>query len=210
MKRALSIALASLIGVAVAVPTAQASRVDPQHTRYRYFQDRSVTGQFPGWIVFGVLYRENRHGEFTPREVVAYHLQVGVSCNPGGNTLFGFGGNAFSKYAYFVGPLTDGRFSHRFEDQFEYPPLAPWKGDLSGRVLKRLKRGGRVTRTARIDGTFNVEDWDPYGQAGVLENCTSPSASYSATTCKLRMSPIAPNYGRWKRWKVPVCHPGPW
>ena len=61
------------------------------------------------------------------------------------------------------------------------PALAPWKGGLSGTVLKRLKRGGRVTRTARVDGTFDVEDWDPYWPGGAQDNCTSPASSYSAT-----------------------------
>lgn len=209
MKRALSIALASLIGAALVVSTAQAFRADPQHTRYRYFQDLSVTGQFPGRIIFGVLYEENRNGEFTPREVVSYHLQDGASCNPGGATDFGIGGNAFAKYSYFAVTLTNGRFSHRFGSELPEAQVSSLKGDLSGTVLKRLKRGGGVTRTARVDGTFNVEDWDPWGLTGVLENCTS-SGSYSATTCKRRMSPRAPNYSRWKRWKVPVCYQDPW
>jgi hypothetical protein len=213
MKRRWQIAITAALGLVLAavtaVPISLASRVDPQNTRYRYFQDLSVTGQFPGRIVFGLLYRENRHGEFTPREAVAYSLDVGVSCNPGGAAEFGFGGSATSKYAYFRQVLQDGRFSHRFENQFENPQLAPWKGSLNGRVLKRLKRSGRVTRTARIDGTFNVEDWDPYGMAGIRENCTT-SASYSATPCKVRMSPRSPHYDRWKRWKVPVCYQSPW
>lgn len=210
MKRALPIALASLIGVALAVPTAQASRVDPQHTRYRYFQDRSVTGQFPGRIIFGVLYRENRHGEFAPRALVSYHLQAGASCNPGGATDFGIGGNVFAKYAYFGATLTNGgRFFHTFGSELPDTAKPNPKGDLSGTVLKRLKRGGRVTRTARIEGTFNVEDWDPFGQAGVRENCTS-SGSYSATPCKRRMPSGTPNFSRWKRWNVPKCYQDPW
>jgi hypothetical protein len=210
MKRALTIALASLIGAALAVPTAQASRVDPQHTRYRYFQDLSVSGQFPGRIIFGVLYEENRKGEFTPQELDSYHLQVGASCNPGGATLFGIGGNAFAKYAYFYAPLTNGgRFFHTFGSELPDTATPNPKRDLSGTVLKRLKRVGGVTRTARIDGRFNVEDWDPYGQAGVRENCTS-SGSYSATPCKRRMPPGTPNFSRWKRWKVPVCYQDPW
>ena len=209
MKHAFSIAFALLIGLVLAVPAAQATRFDP-HARNRYFQDLSVTGQFPGRIVIAVLYRENRHGEFTPREAVAYDLRVGVTCNPGGDSVFGIGGDAHSYFAYFDHPLTNGRFSHRFEDQFETPALAPWKGGLSGTVLKRLKRGGRVTRTARIDGTFNVEDWDPYWPGGAQDNCTSPASSYSATPCKVWRSPKAPHYDRWKRWKVPVCYVYPW
>ena len=210
MKRALSIALASLIWAALAVSTAHATRVDPEHTRYRYFQDLSVSGQFPGRIIFGALYGENRHGEFTPRALVSYHLQTGASCNPGGSTDFGIGGNAFAKYAYFGATLTNGgRFFHAFGSELPDTATPNPKGDLSGMVLKRLKRGGRVTRTARIEGTFNVEDWDPFGQAGVRENCTS-SGSYSATPCKRRMPPGTPNFSRWKRWNVPKCYQDPW
>jgi hypothetical protein len=207
MKLALSIALVSLIGGALAVPAAQATRFDP-HARYRFFQDRSVPSTLPGQILFGVLFKQNRHGEFTPREADGYDLQVGVSCNPGGISAFGIGGNAFSKYAYFSAVLTNGHFSHAFGS--ELPEGASIKGDLSGTVLKRLKRGGRVVRTARVDGTFNLEDWDPFGLTGVQENCTS-SGSYSASTCKPRwMSPRSPHYDRWKRWKVPKCFGSVW
>ena len=206
MRRLLVASFASMLAVALIAPTAQASRVDPQHTRYRFFQDLNVTSPFPGRILFAVLFKENSHGELTPREAVSYHLQVGVSCNPGGDSVFSIGGNAFSKYAYFDAALTNGHFSHTFGSEF--PEGYPLKGDLSGTVLKRLKRGGRLTRPARVDGTFNVEDWDPF--AGVKENCTS-SGSYSASTCKQRwMSPRAPNYSRWKRWKVPKCYTSPW
>lgn len=208
MRRPGAIGVAFLVAVAaaaLAVPTAQAARVDPHHTRYRYFQDLSVTGSFPGQIFFTVLYRENRNGEFTPRDVMSYRLQVGVSCNPGGQSGLEFSGNAFNKYGYFREVLSaDGRFAHRFEDQAETPQSSLIRGDLEGQVLKRLKRGGRVKRTARVNGTFNVENWDPYGLTGVVENCMS-FGSYSATPCKAWMSPRAPNYSRWKRWKVPVC-----
>ena len=202
MRRPLSIALALLIGSALAVPTAQATRSDPP-VRYRFFQDLGVTSAFPGRILFGVRFEQNRHGEFTPRVAVGYRLQVGVSCNPGGNSLFSIGANGFSKYGYFSEVLTNGHFSHAFGSELPDPSLI--KGDLIGTVLKRLKRGGRVVRTARVDGTFNVEDWDPFGLTGVQDNCTS-SGSYSASTCKTpRMSPQSPHYDRWKRWKVPKC-----
>ena len=212
MRRPLFIALALLIGAALAAPAAQAARVDPKHTRYRFFQDLSVTPPFPaipGRVFFGVLFKENSHGEMTPREAVSYRMtQVPVSCNPGGGFGLWSGGNAFSKYTYFSATLANGRFSHTFGS--EWPEGYAPKGDLNGTVLKRLKRGGRVTRTARVDGTFNVEDWDPFGLTGIRENCTS-SGSYSASTCKTpRMSPTAPNYSRWKRWKVPKCYTAPW
>jgi hypothetical protein len=132
-----------------------------------------------------------------------------VSCNPGGQTELGVGGNGFSKYTYFSQTLTNGRFATRFENLFESPQMAPVKGDLQGKVLKRLKRGGRVTRKAHVNGSFDVQDYDPYGLTGVQENCIA-SGTYSATTCKRWMSSRAPNYSRWKRWKVPVCSLTPW
>ena len=110
MRRPLFIALVLLIGGALSVPTAQASRPDPQHTRYRFFQDLSITSPLPGRILFGVLFKQNSHGEFTPRVAVGYSLQTGVSCNPGGDSVFRIGGNAFSKYAYFSATLRKGRF----------------------------------------------------------------------------------------------------
>ena len=191
----------------MAVPTAQGSRPDPQHTRYRFFQDLSVTSPLPGRILFGVLFKQNRHGEFTPREVAGYSLQVGASCNLGGDSFLGIGGNAFSKYTYFSEALTNGRFSHTFGSELPDTQVPSVIGGLSGTVLKRLKRGGRLVRVARVDGTFNgtfnVED--PFGLAGVQENCTS-SGSYSASTCKPRsMSSRSPKFSQWRRWNVPKC-----
>ncbi len=210
MKCALSIALACLLAAALPVPSAQASRVDPQHSRYRFFQDLSMTSPFPGRIFLGVLFKENRHGELTPRQAVSERLQVGVSCNPGGNSVFSIAGNAFSKYGSFSEVLTKGRFFHTFGSEVSEAAGLLINGHLSGTVLKRLKRGGRVVRTARVDGSFNLEDWDPSGPTGVLQNCTS-SGSFSASPCKTpHMSPTAPNYGRWKRWKVPKCYTTPW
>jgi len=80
----------------------------------------------------------------------------------------------------------------------------------SGTVLKRQKRGGRLVRTARVDGSFNVADFDPIGLTGIQENCTT-SGSYSASTCKPRwMSPRSPQFSKWKRWKVPKCFASVW
>jgi hypothetical protein len=169
-----------------------------------------VTGPFPGQISLAIAY-EDRHGngKFTPRYAAAYQLRVQVSCNPGGETDFGIGGNAYAKYAYFAPAITNGRFDHRFEDQFENPQRAPWKGDLNGTVLKRLKRGNRVTRTARVNGTFEVEDWDPiYPPGTAFQNCTS-FGSYSATPCKRWRSKR--DRPRWyTEWKVPICSMDPW
>jgi hypothetical protein len=200
-------ALALLLTGALFASTALAGRADPQHTRYRFFQDTNL-GSNSGQISFAVLYRQNRKDTFTPREMVGYQLQTPVSCNPGGPSNLQTGGNAFAKYSYFAATLMSGQWSHRFEDQYESPQMAPLKGSLAGTVFARKKRAGRVVRTARIDGSFTVEDWDPYGLTGVQENCTG-SGSYSATTCKRWMSSRSPNYDRWKRWDVPVCRLSP-
>ena len=204
MRRLLSIALALLIGVALAVPVAQATRADPQHTRYRFFQDLSVTSPLPGRILFGVLFKQNRHGEFTPREVDGYALQVGVSCNPGSDSFLDIGGNAFSKYRYFSEALTNGRFSHTFGSELPDPgSFRHRRFERHGPEAAEARGTGRAL--ARADGTFNVEDWDPFGPTGAQENCTS-SGSYSASTCKPRsMSPRSPKFSQWRRWQVPKC-----
>jgi hypothetical protein len=204
MRRVRVTVFASLLALAVLAPAAAQGT-----TKYRYWQDLSVSGPFAGQISLAVAY-EDRHGngKFTPRFAAAYQLRAQVSCNPGGETDFGTGGNAYAKYSYFKEGLTNGRFDHRFEDQFPSPQVAPLKGDLNGTVLKRVKRGNRVTRTARVNGAFDVEDWDPYGLAGVRENCIS-FGSYSATPCKRRRSKR--DRPRWYReWKVPICSVDPW
>jgi hypothetical protein len=205
MRRPLIAAFASLLALAMIAPAAAQGM-----TKYRYWQDLSVSGPFRGQISLAIAYKD-RHGnrKFTPRYAAAYQLRTQVSCSPGGETNFGFGGSAANKYGYFKKALTNGRFSHRFENQFENPPQAPWKGDLNGRVLKRLKRADRVIRTARVNGAFDVEDWDPYGLAGVSENCTSFGSHYAATPCKRWRSKR--NRPRWYReWKAPVCSVDPW
>ena len=193
MKRALTVVFASLLAVAVIAPTAAQGT-----TKYRYWQDLSVSGPFPGQINLAIAYEDkNGNGKFKPRYAVSYNLQAQASCDPGGATELQLGGNKFSKYNYFVAALSKGRFAHRFEDQAEQPELSALKGDLNGTVLKKQKRGKRVTRTARVNGAFDVEG-----------NCIS-SGSYSATQCKRgRQKNDRP---RWYReWKAPVCSGDPW
>jgi hypothetical protein len=167
-------------------------------TKYRYWQDRSVSGSFPGRIVLAIAYEDrNGNGKFKPRSAASYNLDVRAGCDPGGATELHLGGNAFSKYGYFNAELTNGRFAHRFENETEQPELSPLKGYLKGTVLKKVKRGKRVKRPARVKGKFNI--------AG---DCTS-SGSYSATQCK-RWRPKN-NWPRWYReWKAPVCSKDPW
>ena len=91
---------------------------------------------------------------------------------------------------------------HRFGS--EQPESSTLEGDLNGTVLKKQKQGKRVTRTARVNGAFDVEDWDL--DPGVTENCIS-SASYSATQCKRgRQKDDRP---RWYReWRGARLQPG--
>ena len=80
MGRALTIALASLVGAALAVPTAQAA------TRYRYFQDHALdAGHASIWMI--VAYKDT-HGnrKFTPRWVL-FNFRAPTSCEVGGNPL---------------------------------------------------------------------------------------------------------------------------
>lgn len=193
MSRVLTVVLASLAALVVVAPAAAQGT-----TKYRYWQDRSVSGPSPGRIVLAIAYEDrNGNGKFKPRFVASYNLEVQASCDPGGETDLELGGNAFSKYSFFKGPLTNGRFAHRFENQFEQPEQSALKGDLNGRLMKKVKQGKRVVRTARVDGAFDTEG-----------NCTS-SASYSATQCKRKWSKSdRPRW--WEEWKAPVCTQDPW
>jgi hypothetical protein len=196
MRRALTVVFASLLALAVIAPAAQGT------TKYRYWQDLNVSGSFPGQIGLAIAYEDkNGNGKFKPRSAVSYNLHVQTSCDPGGEADLHLSGNAYSKYNYFRPELRKGRFAHRFEDQAEQPVLSPLKGDLNGTVLKKQKRGKRVTRTARVNGAFDVE--------GTFEgNCTS-SGSYSATQCKRWRSKR--DRPRWYReWKAPICSEDPW
>ncbi|MGA8217174.1 MAG: hypothetical protein WB771_01290 [Solirubrobacterales bacterium] len=197
MKRALIIVFASLLAVVAIGPAAAQGR-----TKYHYWQDLSVSGPFPGQIFLTVAYRDRHgNGKFTPRYAAAYRLRTGVSCTTGDPGDLLISGNEFNKYGYFRAKLSHGRFTHRFENQAEQPQASVLKGVLNGKVLKQHRRGNRVTRTARVSGAFNVEDWDP---APGTTNCTT-SGSYSATSCKRWMSSRAPKYSHWKRQKAPVC-----
>lgn len=193
MRRLLITAFASLLAVAVIAPAAAQGA-----TKYRYWQDLSVKGPFPGQIVLAIAYEDKQgNGKFKPRFADSYNLETQGNCDPGGETVLHLGGNAFSKYNYFKQPLAKARFTHRFEDQAEQPDLSALKGDLNGTVLKKQKHGKRVTRTARVNGKFDVEG-----------NCIS-SGSYSATQCKRWRSKR--DRPRWyTEWKAPICSVDPW
>ena len=183
--------VAPLVAAMVLAPAAQAKK------RYGYFQDLSVTSQSPSSIFLTILYEDDHgNGRFTPRAAVSYSLEAPVSCATGNPGDLHISGNEFNPYGYFREPLRNGLFSHEFENQYEQPQTAPLKGYVKGNVLTRQMRG-----SPQINGSFHVLAWDPSpGIAG----CTSVGW-YSATPCKQRLSPRAPNYDRWKKRKLPVC-----
>jgi len=200
MKRLLIAAFASLLAAAVMAPgTAQSA------TKYRYWQDLSISGPYAGQVSVTIAYEDKRgNRKFRPRYAAAYQLQAATSCGASAGDVE-TGGNAYSKYSYFMGPLINGRFTHRFENQFEQPAAAPIKGDLTGRVLPRVKKAGRVVRAARVDGAFDVEHWNA---SVASQNCVS-SGRYSATPCKRWRSKR--DRPRWyNEWKVPICSVDPW
>lgn len=197
--RRLSIFVFALVLALAAIAPAGAAGA----TKYRYWQDLDVSGPFSGRISLAIAYEDrNGNGRFTPRYAAAYRLRVQTSCDAGPREVKG---NAFSKYGYFKAPLTNGLFTHRFENQFEQPQQAPLRGELKGRVEKKLTKGGRVVRAARVSGAFDLQDWTL--EPGV-DPCVS-SASYAATQCKRwRAKRDRP---RWYReWKAPpAAEPAP-
>jgi len=201
MRRLLIAVFASLLAVAVIAPAAHGA------TKYRYWQDLSVSGPYAGKVVLTIAYEDtNGNRKFKPRYAAAYELLAQTSCESSADVQRHISGNAFNKYGYFKEKLTNkGRFSHRFESQFPSPAMAPIKGELHGTVLKRLKRRNRVVRTARVNGGFNIEDWD---QQPETVGCLS-AGSFSATPCKRwRSKRDRPRW--WKEWKAPVCAIDPW
>ena len=179
-----------LAGVLLAPAPAQAT------VKHRFWQDLSLSGPFAGRITLAIAFEDtNGNRRFKPRYASAYDIDVQTSCDAAGDPRHSLGGNAFSKYSYFAPRLENGRFDHRFENQFESAQTAPVHGSLSGKLVWRGKW------VKRVAGSFNVEDWDL--PPGTDSNCTS-SGSYSATRCK----PWRPKRNRpawWRKWKVPVC-----
>ena len=164
MRRAMTAAALSLLAVAVIAPAAQGRQKE------RYFQDLNVTGPFAGQVFLTVIYQDTHgNGRFTPRWVVAYSVEAQVSCNPGGQSAFSITKSERNPYTPFKQRLKKGRFATAFEAHVD-PRLRPPIGDLNG----------RVTRKRKVNGSFNVVDWDP--NPGARENCIS-SGSFRATPC---------------------------
>lgn len=182
MRRALTIAALSVLAVAMIAPAAQGKRT------VRLFQDLDLTGSLPGQIFLTVVYQDRHgHGKLRPRWA-GYILQTQVSCNPGGLSNLIVLKSAANADVQFKARLKKGRFATRLESGVN-PQLAPARGDLTGKVSK-----GRVGK-GRVNGAFNVEDWDP--NPGARENCVA-SGSFSATPCKS-------GDPRFSHLDVPIC-----
>jgi hypothetical protein len=154
----------SVLAVAVIAPAAQGRQKE------RYFQDLNVTGPFPGQVFLTVIYQDSHgNGKFTPRWAIAYSVEAQVSCNPGGMSAFSITKSEDNPYARFKQRLKKGRFATAFEARLD-PQRRPPIGVLNGRVTPKRK----------VNGSFNVEDWDP--NPGGRENCIS-SGSFHATPC---------------------------
>jgi hypothetical protein len=184
MKRALTIALAALIGAALVAPNAQGA------TRRYDFQDLGPQGQMR--IQVSIFYKnKQRHGRYTPR-LALYDAAVPVSCNPpsstpsapsGGPTSFGTPNpNIFIK-------LRKGSFTYSYS--YEIPTSitggAPGRtsGTGTGKVLQR-----KVNKPLRVEGSVSILDWE-YPIFG-MHNCTSGGpVPYSATPCRY---PVRPPY----------------
>jgi hypothetical protein len=177
MRRAVTAVALSALAVAVIAPAAQGRQKE------RYFQDLNVTGPFPGHVFLTVIYQDsNGNGKFRPRSLVAYSVEAQVSCNPGGQSDFSISKSKDNPIVPFKQRLKKGRFATTFEARVD-PQLIPPIGDLNG----------RVTRKGRVNGAFNVVDWDP--NPGARENCIS-SGSFHATPC---------GDPKFKNLKIPLC-----
>jgi hypothetical protein len=182
MRRALTLVALSVLAMAMIAPAAQGKRT------VRLFQDLDLTGSLPGQIFLTVIYQDRHgNGKFSPRWA-GYNLETQVSCNPGGLSELIVLKGAANPDVQFKARLKKGRFATRLESGVS-PQWAPARGDLTGKVSK-----GGVGK-GRVNGAFNVEDWDP--NPGVRENCVA-SGSFSATPCKS-------GDPRFSHLDVPIC-----
>lgn len=195
MKRPGLIALAALAASMTLAPGAAHGA-----TKYRYWQDLSVSGPYSGRITLAIAYEDqDRNGRADPRSAAAYDLRITTSCEPSGG-LRQLGGNSASKYSPFNPKLISGRFDYRFESAAEQPQNSNVRGSLNGTVRKKTAK-----RKARVTGSFSIDDWD---LSPSLQGCVS-SGTYSATQCKRwRSKRNRPRW--WREWKAPVCKDDAW
>jgi hypothetical protein len=164
VRRALTAIALSVLAAALISPAAQGRQKE------RYFQDLSVSGPFTGQVYLTVIYQDGHgSGKFRPRTIIAYSVEAQVSCNPGAMSAFSITRSSENPYARFKQQLKKGRFATAFQAGLD-PQRLPPIGVLTG----------TVTRKRRVNGSFNVEDWDP--NPGARENCIS-SGSFHATPC---------------------------
>ena len=159
MKRTLTIALVSLVGAAVAVPTAQAA------TRTRYFQDVGNPGHAS--IKLKVTYNDDHgNGQFKPRSV-AYEAEVRVFCNP-------------QVTGASVPSSSTGRIKVR-KGSFKYSYSSPVPGTTPSNTGSA---SGSLTNQPKAQLNGIVEIFSYTTPPGLL-NCTSDGPMpYFATPCR--------------------------
>lgn len=160
MRRLLTIAIASVVGAALAVPAAQAT------TRTRYFQDVGNPGDAS--IRLNVIYKDKHgNGHFKPRSVV-YDAAVRVFCNPQI-----YGATVPSSSTTRIKLRNGGRFSYSYSHPV--PGTTPNNtGKATGKVIDKPKR--------QVDGTVEILSYNT--PPGFL-NCTSDGPMpYWATPCR--------------------------
>jgi hypothetical protein len=178
MRRPLSIALISLLGAVLAVPTAQAA------TRRYDFQG----GFLPQLrIQVAVFYKnKQRHGTYTPRQAI-YSATVGVNCDPPISTATApTGSNIFGSLDYTRIKMRKGSFTYSYSSQI-FTGAAP--GNISATATgKMITKKSKLTKHLRVDGSVSVLAYnDP--TLG-LHNCFSAMpVSYSASACRYHDSP---------------------
>lgn len=182
MGRALTIALASLVAAALAVPTAQAA------TRRYDFQGGSG-GQLR--IQVSLYYKnEQRHGRYTPRQAI-YDSSVPISCNPpvAASAEAPSGSYILGSPDYNLIKLRKGSFTYSYSYEIPSSITGGAPGSTSatatGKVIKKKRKG---SKKLRVDGSVSILDYN-YPTFG-WHNCTSGGpVPYSATPCRYPDSP---------------------
>jgi hypothetical protein len=155
---------AALLAFAVAAPA-------PAATKTRYYEDRAVDGG-GGDLRLDVIYKNKKAGgKYTPRILKLFYVEIlPISCNPGGDQFLASVQPTSIKFkkGKFVFPIEDDNFS----------------GEAKGKVVKKGKK---------IDGTFEVFDFDP---SPMVQNCTTNGPRvFHAGQCR------KPNQEK----KLPIC-----
>jgi hypothetical protein len=177
MRRSISItvAVALLAGVAVAVPTAQGARTysGSFSESHRYFQQHAA--DLGGVSINVTVVYTNRHrgGKFTP-SVVYLKFKAPVSCQVGGTTTASIQSGPFklrNRKVEFSGSFTNQAPASEIAD-----PGSSGFYFATGRLIKKKNK-----RKWRVDGTVTVST---YSSPPTFLNCTSGGTlPYAATRC---------------------------